>query len=784
MGSLGRQGRAGIQGGDGVRVTNLTHHFPTPGDPPQRIPAAEQASAMSSGACVDVVCGSFAGEDDTAVVEGLPVRCLSLPWPRFVPAPVALVAASIAFASRAAALLRSLPAPPDLIHAHGSFPDGVVGASVAARLGVPCVVTLHGEEADLRLRLPVVGRAIARMLARASAIVCVSEHLREELAARHPMLRELLVTVPDGYDPRDVRFDPHVLPAAHFLFLGALQPGKQPDLLLRAYSRIAPRTRLDLAIAGEGPMGPRLRTLARELGIEGRVRFLGRLTRAEVGEALRRAKALVVPGTHEGMPIAAIEALATGTPVIAPALGGLPELVNDEVTGLLVEPGSVESLALALMRASGRDWDEFEVVRVANVLTRDESAERIREIYQQVISGERPGPRKRLAYLSLAAAIEGETSRAHDRGLVSGLRSRGWRVDVYAPRYRSTSPSVLGRLAEFARVQRQLCEELDGSDVLYCRTHLASLPSALAARRRGIPVVHEVRGAWDDLLLSRRHKRHEARPWTRGLERLLTGLVLAQWRHAAALVTLTNPLARWIGEQVPSIPVKVVPNAADTTVFQPRGERASALPRRYVVFMGELARRHGLDTLLEATARPEWPAGVRAVIAGDGLGRGAVAQAVAEGRPVTYAGRVPYRTAPSILRGALAAVSARSADGGSFDAGFSPVGVYEALACDVPVIVSDHPGQADLVRETGCGLVVPAEDAVALARAVAKLADDEAAAERLGRLGGKIVRHWHSWDVRAGQTDALLHQVRTRSRIAGATDAAKTAKAALRQTAR
>ncbi len=648
---------------------------------------------------------------------------------------------------------------PDIIHAHYGFPDGVVGSAVAKALGVPCVVSLHGDDANLQLRLPVAGRLIAHSLSKADALIAVSEAMRRDVAERFPSLAPLLVRIPNGYDAGAVHFAPH-LPAEYFLFVGTLLPVKNPDILVRAYARIAHTTGLDLAIAGEGPLEDEVRELAEELGVARRVRFLGRLAHEDVGHALRRAQALVLPSSHEGMPIVVLEALATGTPVVASAVGGVPELVHDdERLGVLVPPDDEEGLVRGLLRALTRSWNEDEIRDEAPILTWAENAERVLGVYQRVMErrGETAGERK-LVYLSLQATSEGQAAHAHVNGIVDGLRERGWRVDLFEPEYGATAPGPIGRLAEFARVQWHLCRDLSGAQSLYCRAHFAAVPSALVAWRRHVPVVHEVNGTWEDLFL--------AWPWTRRFGSLFIGLTRFQWRRADALVTVTEPLASWAERQAGDVPVEVVPNAADTRLFRPEAEARPGMPERYVVFVGALATWQGLPTLLDATSDPAWPKGVEAVIVGDGAERPAVEAAVAEGRPVRYLGRVPHAEVPGIVSAAIAALSPQNAGGGRSLTGLSPVKVYESLACDTPVIVTDYPGQSELVRDAACGIVVPAEDPAALARAVRELAAHPAKARAMGARGGQTVRQQHSWDARAAQTDRLLRRLAARSAVA------------------
>ena len=102
------------------------------------------------------------------------------------------------------------------------------------------------------------------------------------------------------------------------------------------------------AIVGIGPQEPRLRELIGELGVGDRVRLLGR--RSDVPDFIRTLDAAVMCSTREGAPLALLEYMAGGAPIVASAVGGIPEILKDGVSGLLVEPSDPPALAGALQR--------------------------------------------------------------------------------------------------------------------------------------------------------------------------------------------------------------------------------------------------------------------------------------------------------------------------------------------------------------------------------------------------------------------------------------------------
>jgi glycosyltransferase involved in cell wall biosynthesis len=236
-----------------------------------------------------------------------------------------------------------------VVNPHWIVPAGLVATVLRTVRRVPYVVTVHGADAyTLRGRI---SRLLKRVvIRRAAAVLPVSDDIARtlDLPADVPVLRM-------GVDTRAVRDamgerspEPGLLVA-----IGRLADKKGIDVLLNALVKV-PGARLD--VVGDGPDRPALEAQVAELGLDDRVRFLGRRPREGVLDALRRATAVVIPsivgagGDMEGTPVVLCEAMAAGVPVVASALGGLEECLVDGKTGLLVPPGDVEALAGALSR--------------------------------------------------------------------------------------------------------------------------------------------------------------------------------------------------------------------------------------------------------------------------------------------------------------------------------------------------------------------------------------------------------------------------------------------------
>ena len=130
-------------------------------------------------------------------------------------------------------------------------------------------------------------------------------------------------------------------------FAGRINRQKALEVALRALAQVEG---VELVLAGDGPERGQLEEEARRLGLDGRVRFAGALGRREVLELFRAADASILTSAWENFPHTVVEALAVGTPVIATAVGGIPEIVLDGENGLLVPAHDVDALVAAIER--------------------------------------------------------------------------------------------------------------------------------------------------------------------------------------------------------------------------------------------------------------------------------------------------------------------------------------------------------------------------------------------------------------------------------------------------
>jgi glycosyltransferase involved in cell wall biosynthesis len=245
----------------------------------------------------------------------------------------------------------------DLVHTH-STKAGLLGRLAARYAGVPGVLfTAHGW-AFTEGRAYWVRRLLARVeryaARRTSKIICVSEHDRE-LALRFRVADpQQLVVIHNGIDPGPFREADGKAVRAEWgidrdepliTFVGRLAAQKDPLTLLEAVRRLSGGRVL---LVGGGPLRSRVRAFLRQHGLEDRVVLTGEQT--NIPEILAASDIFVLPSRWEGLPLTVIEAMLAGLPVVAGRVGGVPELVEEGVTGLLVPPGDPTRLAEALQR--------------------------------------------------------------------------------------------------------------------------------------------------------------------------------------------------------------------------------------------------------------------------------------------------------------------------------------------------------------------------------------------------------------------------------------------------
>ena len=244
---------------------------------------------------------------------------------------------------------------PDIVHlhmAHGlSILEKAAMAALAARAGIPAVVHLHGAGLDAALTAMPAWRRhwLDRALAPPHRVVALSEGMAALLYRFLPSVR--VAVIPNAVAL--VTPPPPLASPATFGFIGFMDGRKGECDLLRALASpgVPPNA---LLLAGDGPMRPKAEALAAQLGLTARLHFLGNIDGAAKDAFFRRVDVLCLPSQAENLPIALLEAMGYGRPVITTPVGGIPDMVTDGVQGWLTPPGDIGALAAALTEAAAK----------------------------------------------------------------------------------------------------------------------------------------------------------------------------------------------------------------------------------------------------------------------------------------------------------------------------------------------------------------------------------------------------------------------------------------------
>ncbi|PYI87357.1 MAG: hypothetical protein DME26_06370 [Verrucomicrobia bacterium] len=240
---------------------------------------------------------------------------------------------------------------PQLLHAHFATKALATARELAKELGLPFTFTAHGY--DIRRKAP---PDFAQRAAAARAIITVSKANARYIAARFRVPFERIHVIPCGVDTD--RFHPPKVGGSEgqnpslssrtpqIVCVARHVQVKNLGLLLEACAVLRDRgERFRCVMIGDGPLRGELEEICQRIDLQEIVVFAGALEQAQVLEWWQRASVAVLTSENEGMPVSLMEAAACGVPAVATEVGGVPELIENGVTGLLVPPGDTVALA-------------------------------------------------------------------------------------------------------------------------------------------------------------------------------------------------------------------------------------------------------------------------------------------------------------------------------------------------------------------------------------------------------------------------------------------------------
>ncbi len=314
------------------------------------------------------LCFAQAGHDVHFVADRVPFRLTELSHPNVFFHQVGSMSyplfdtplTTLAEASKLAEVVEEYSI--DVIHAHYAIPHAA--AAILARDMTRCsrppvvVTTLHGTDVTLVGLDRAYLRTTQYSIEHSNVVTAVSQYLADYTRNEMDVEREILV-IPNAVDHQ--RFKPGAFPElrlryAHpdekiLIHISNFRPVKQVEDVIRVFAKVSKEMGARLLMIGDGPDRPKAVELVAELGISGRVAFLGSFPRIE--DILAISDLFLLPSIKESFGLVALEAMSSGVPVIASRTGGIPEVVLDGETGFLCKERDTEAMAKAALKILG-----------------------------------------------------------------------------------------------------------------------------------------------------------------------------------------------------------------------------------------------------------------------------------------------------------------------------------------------------------------------------------------------------------------------------------------------
>jgi glycosyltransferase involved in cell wall biosynthesis len=375
-----------------LRVLTLTPFFPSAEDPGQGGFIAEPLAIMESVGISSEVIAARPFYRSVRTAESPTAT-----WERFfsIPGNAGLAAAGRFLAAR---ILRTIlnkhrEMPFDVIHAHAALPCGHAAEILAHRLSIPFVVTVHGLDAFFTRQAGTVmgtwcGRLAEKVYRSASAVICISEKVRDQLISKTPAN---VTVVYNGVDTEKFFPQKGLAASPSILSVGNLIPVKGHALLLRAFASVLRDVPdCSLEIIGDGPERKKLGHLAVELGIANSIHFHGRQSRDYVAEAMRRCTVFALPSTYEGLGCVYLEAMACAKPAIGCRGQGVEEVIEHGKTGMLVTAENKKELTNAMLtllrdKELRRSMGTNARALILNRFTLSHQAQQLAEVYRRCL---------------------------------------------------------------------------------------------------------------------------------------------------------------------------------------------------------------------------------------------------------------------------------------------------------------------------------------------------------------------------------------------------------------
>ncbi|GGB08828.1 glycosyltransferase [Agarivorans gilvus] len=272
---------------------------------------------------------------------------------------------------------------PNIVLASWGYPDAVAVMRFFSKLNQTCFIKVHGTDVNGNFKFAERKRQMVNAMKQAEMVFCPSLALAKRLLDES-VDPDKVVTIYNGVDRKI--FFPGDKRANRLVFVGNIIKTKGVLELYQAFKFIHhKRPLLTLEWVGEGSLRKQLEEQAKQDGLGSKVIFHGSLPLIKVADIVRHSLLLILPSYQEGLPNVLLEAFACGTPVVASAVGGIPEIVNDK-TGVLINEISAPAIAEAVIYALEHDWDYAALEEFASSFDWQRNAKQVADYLNKAIN--------------------------------------------------------------------------------------------------------------------------------------------------------------------------------------------------------------------------------------------------------------------------------------------------------------------------------------------------------------------------------------------------------------
>lgn len=276
----------------------------------------------------------------------------------------------------------------DLIDAHYLYPDGVAATMLGKWFNKPVVLTARGSDVNVLPDYPRPKKQIISAVSNAAGVITVSSALKERLVELGAPSEQITV-LRNGVDrelfrplDRSKIRNALDLSGSVILSVGNLIPLKGHDLVIKAIAKLED---CFLLIIGDGPQRQDLEGLVAAHSLSHRVKFLGAVPQTQLVEYYNAADVTVLASAREGMPNVVLESLACATPVVASAVGGIPEIILAPEAGRLLAERTVEDLQMTLADLLANPPDREATRRYSKRFRWDDTIQRLTGLFAQIV---------------------------------------------------------------------------------------------------------------------------------------------------------------------------------------------------------------------------------------------------------------------------------------------------------------------------------------------------------------------------------------------------------------